>query len=237
MESSPRVRSGEVSSHIFIILVTLAQLVFFTGFHKYIAWHTTEPDGSVIRLSMLTDDYFVWLPIMITGSILVIITSIAMFYDLEDPIEFTKGIKKILSSDGIWIFEMSYMPTMLKMNSYDTICHEHLEYYSLAVIEYIMKQGEMKIFNASLNPINGGSIRCYASHAKNYSYKNDYFLRNIKTLHQEEFDLELDTDKPYLHVKDHKKKYPASRFRVKKETPASGKKGGSEKKGGKGKKK
>ena len=78
MDVSPKIRSGEVSSHIFIILVTLAQLIFFTRFHRYISWHTTEPDGSVTRLSMLTDDYFIWLPIMITGSILVIITSIAM---------------------------------------------------------------------------------------------------------------------------------------------------------------
>ncbi len=82
MELSPRVRSGEVSSHISIILVTLAQLIFFTRFHKYIAWPTTEPDGSVTRLSMLTNDYFTWLPIMITASIIVIIASIAMvIYD------------------------------------------------------------------------------------------------------------------------------------------------------------
>ena len=78
MELSPRVRSGEVSSHISSILVTLAQLIFFTRFHKYIAWPTTEPDGSVTRLSMLTNDYFTWLPIMITASIMVIIASIAM---------------------------------------------------------------------------------------------------------------------------------------------------------------
>ncbi len=131
-----------------------------------------------------------------------IITSIAMFYDLEDPIEFTNGIKSILSSDGIWIFEMSYMPTMLKMTSYDTICHEHLEYYSLAVIEYIMKQAGMKIFNATLNSINGGSIRCYATHSDNFTYKKEEFIQNIKAMHQEEFDLELDTDKPYKNFQD-----------------------------------
>ena len=57
-----------------------------------------------------------------------IITSIAMFYDLEDPITFSQSIKNVLAPDGIWVFEMSYMPAMLQMNSYDTICHEHLEY-------------------------------------------------------------------------------------------------------------
>jgi SAM-dependent methyltransferase len=131
------------------------------------------------------------------GKQLDIITSIAMFYDLENPIEFTKGIKNSLAPEGIWIFEMSYMPTMLKMTSYDTICHEHLEYYSLAVIEYILKQAGMKIFNVSLNAINGGSIRCFATHADNFAYKKDAFTQHIKALHQEEFDLELDTDKPY----------------------------------------
>jgi SAM-dependent methyltransferase len=131
-----------------------------------------------------------------------IITSIAMFYDLEDPIAFTKGIKNILSPKGIWIFEMSYMPSMLKMTSYDTICHEHLEYYSLAVIEYILKQAGLKIFNASLNDINGGSIRCFATHVDNFKYKNDTFSQNIQLLHQEEFDLELDTDKPYKNFQD-----------------------------------
>jgi len=130
------------------------------------------------------------------------ITSIAMFYDLENPIEFVQGIKQVLADDGIWIFEMSYMPTMLKMHSYDTICHEHLEYYSLAIIEYILKQAGMKVFNATLNDINGGSIRCYATHSDNFIYKKDEYQQNIKVLRQEEFDLELDTDKPYKNFQD-----------------------------------
>ena len=131
-----------------------------------------------------------------------IITSIAMYYDLEDPIAFTHGIKQILSPEGIWVFEMSYMPTMLKMTSYDTICHEHIEYYSLAVIEYILRQAGMKVVNVSHNDINGGSLRCQATHINNFTYKRDDFQQNIKAMRQEEFDLELDTDKPYRHFQD-----------------------------------
>ncbi len=131
-----------------------------------------------------------------------IITSIAMFYDLENPIEFVKNIKAQLSPKGIWIFEMSYMPSMLKMNSYDTICHEHLEYYSLAVIEHILRQAGLKIFNVIENDINGGSIRCYATHEDNFAYKKDEYQQNIKQLRQQEFDLELDTDKPYKNFQD-----------------------------------
>ncbi|MEG5159771.1 class I SAM-dependent methyltransferase [Microcoleus sp. AT3-A2] len=131
-----------------------------------------------------------------------IITSIAMFYDLENPVRFCKEIKKLLAVDGVWILEMSYMPSMLKMNSYDTICHEHLEYYSLAVLEYILKQAELKIVDAVVNDINGGSIRCYATHIDNFAFKNKEALQRINLLRQEEFDMELDTDKPYKNFQD-----------------------------------
>ncbi len=127
-----------------------------------------------------------------------IITSIAMFYDLEDPVGFVKGIKRLLSPEGIWIFEMSYMPNMLELDSYDTICHEHLEFYSLAVLEKIVAMADMKIVKILFNDINGGSIRCYATHKDNGSYydKADHQLMN--EVRQKEFDLELDTDKPYV---------------------------------------
>jgi SAM-dependent methyltransferase len=131
-----------------------------------------------------------------------IITSIAMFYDLENPVSFCQEIKKLLAVDGVWILEMSYMPSMLKMNSYDTICHEHLEYYSLAVLEYILKQAELKIVDAVVNDINGGSIRCYATHIDNFAFKNKEALQRINLLRQEEFDRELDTDKPYKNFQD-----------------------------------
>lgn len=150
-----------------------------------------------------------------------IITSIAMFYDLEDPIAFTLGIKRLLAPEGLWIFEMSYMPTMLKMTSYDTICHEHIEYYSLAVIEYIVRQAGMKVVNVSHNDINGGSLRCHATHANTFRYKKDEFQQNIKAMRQAEFDLELDTDKPYRHFQDrinvHKEELNALLKRLKKE--------------------
>lgn len=131
-----------------------------------------------------------------------IITSIAVFYDLEDPVEFARGVKQCLSNEGLWIFEMSYMPSMLKLNSYDTICHEHLEYYSLAAVENVLKRANMKIIKVSLNDINGGSLRCYATHATNFRFRIDGFARNIKTLRQEEFDMQLDTDRPYRNFQE-----------------------------------
>ncbi len=131
-----------------------------------------------------------------------VVTSIAMFYDLEDPVAFCKGIKQILKKDGAWIFEMSYMPSMLSMNSYDTICHEHIEYYSLAVIENILQRAGLKIFNIEHNEINGGSIRCFATHTENFKFKKESFVENLRQYRQNEFDLELDTDKPYKHFQE-----------------------------------
>lgn len=127
-----------------------------------------------------------------------IITSIAMFYDLENPVEFVKAIKQLLSPEGIWIFEMSYMPQMLENDSYDTICHEHLEFYSLAVLEKIVAMAAMKIFKIYFNDINGGSIRCYATHKESSLYFNPDNNKLMNEVRQKEFDLELDTDKPYV---------------------------------------
>ena len=87
-----------------------------------------------------------------------LITSISMFYDLPDPLDFAKQIYSILQKKGIWHIELSYMPMMIKNTSYDTICHEHLEYYSLKSLKYLLDSANLKIINLSFNQINGGSI-------------------------------------------------------------------------------
>jgi hypothetical protein len=89
------------------------------------------------------------------------------------------------------------MPTMLEQNAYDVICHEHLEYYSLGVLEYILERAGMRVFEASLNSINGGSIRCLATHSDNYAGNTAEGSRQLDLLRQREFELELDTDRPY----------------------------------------
>jgi len=126
-----------------------------------------------------------------------IITSIAMFYDLEDPIAFVREVKNHLAPDGLWIFEMAYLPSTLLLNSYDTICHEHLEYYSLAVLEHITSQAGMKIFRASLNDINGGSIRCYATHGDVFRYDQSSWLEELRQVRLNEFELGLEANAPY----------------------------------------
>lgn len=90
-----------------------------------------------------------------------IVTSIAMFYDLEDPIQFSQDVKEVLHPEGLWIIELSYLPTMLENNSFDTICAEHLEYYSLTSIEFILAKAGLKVEDVELNDVNGGSFRLY----------------------------------------------------------------------------
>lgn len=88
-----------------------------------------------------------------------VITSIAMFYDLEDPVRFARDISQILDDDGIWVMEQSYLPLMIETNSYDTVCHEHLEFYTLKQIDWIAEKAALKVIDVVTNDINGGSFR------------------------------------------------------------------------------
>jgi hypothetical protein len=92
-----------------------------------------------------------------------LVTSIAMFYDLEQPIEFAREIEQIIEPDGLWHLEQSYMPSMLRLCSYDTICHEHIEYYSFQVINNIMTQVGLKVIDVQMNAVNGGSFAVTAA--------------------------------------------------------------------------
>lgn len=87
-----------------------------------------------------------------------VITSFSMFYDLEEPMEFMRQIYDIIDEDGIWVFEQSYLPSMIEKNSFDTICHEHLEYYSLHQIKWMTDKIGFKIIDIEFNDINGGSF-------------------------------------------------------------------------------
>jgi len=96
-----------------------------------------------------------------------LITSFAMFYDVDDPNKFCKEINELLTNDGIWILELSYMPLMLKNLTFDQICHEHIAYYSLSVFNNIVKKNKLKIIDISFNEINGGSIEIICTKKKN----------------------------------------------------------------------
>lgn len=125
-----------------------------------------------------------------------VITSIAMFYDLEDPGEFVDAIAGCLAEDGVWVIELSYMPTMLAKNSFDTIVHEHLEYYSLAVLEWLLDEAGLEAIAAELNEINGGSIRLFVGHRGKRQPTPEAFAL-LQDLRVKEFELALDSVSPY----------------------------------------
>ncbi len=122
-----------------------------------------------------------------------IVTSFSMFYDLEAPMAFMQEIYDVLADDGIWIFEQSYMPTMLEMNSYDTACHEHLEYYALRQIKWMADRVGFKIIDVEFNEINGGSFSITVAKALG----NESVLPEVQKILNKEHALGLDSLAPY----------------------------------------
>lgn len=94
-----------------------------------------------------------------------VVTSFSMFYDLEDPMGFMQQVFDVLADDGVWVFEQSYMPTMLDTNSYDTVCHEHLEFYALRQVKWMADRVGFKIVDVEFNDVNGGSFSITVSKA------------------------------------------------------------------------
>lgn len=131
-----------------------------------------------------------------------VITSIACFYDLEEPIKFAQEIAKILSLEGIWVTEQSYLPSMIRNLSYDTICHEHLEYYGLNQIKYIADRAGLKIIDVSFDDTNGGSFKVILALKSSTLKENkdliDIILYLEKTWNSEEVFNQFEHD-VYLH--------------------------------------
>ncbi len=96
-----------------------------------------------------------------------IITACAVFYDVDKPNIFLKDISNLLDQkNGIFYLEFQDLYSIIKYNLFDTICHEHLEYYSLSVILSMLKKNNLKLIKVSRNNINGGSLGLYISHIK-----------------------------------------------------------------------
>jgi SAM-dependent methyltransferase len=133
-----------------------------------------------------------------------IVTSIAMFYDLEDPNRFVADVKAVMDPDGLWIVQMSYLPLMLKTNEFGNICHEHLEYYSLQSFEYLLARHGFEVADVELNDINGGSIRAYIRNvgARPLAFGDatyrDLAADRVRAMREGEIKLGLDERRPYM---------------------------------------
>jgi SAM-dependent methyltransferase len=128
-----------------------------------------------------------------------VITSVAMFYDLEDPGAFVCDVRRSLAPDGIWHFEQSYMPSMLRTNSYDTVCHEHLEYYSLGVVHRLLERHGLRIIDVQMNSVNGGSFAVTACH-NDAPFSTSRGI--IDWLLQQETNFSLDSPTPYRRFEE-----------------------------------
>lgn len=128
-----------------------------------------------------------------------VITSFSMFYDLEEPVKFAEEIRDALDDEGIWVFEQSYLPSMLKTNSFDTICHEHLEFYALHQIVWILRKADMRVIDVEFNSVNGGSFSIVAA-KKQSKIKSDE--KTIKKILEQEVEMELDSPLTYQRFND-----------------------------------
>jgi NDP-4-keto-2,6-dideoxyhexose 3-C-methyltransferase len=109
-----------------------------------------------------------------------IVTSIAMFYDLEDPTAFMREVREVLDDDGIWVFEQSYLPLMIDRTAYDTICHEHVSYYGLRQIEHMARAAGLKVIDVEINDVNGGSFCVTAAKAESRRPTNQWVVDAIR---------------------------------------------------------
>lgn len=128
-----------------------------------------------------------------------IITSIAMFYDLASPQEFVNDIAATLADDGIWHFEQSYMPLMLETAAYDTICHEHVEYYALSQVEWLLKRAGLKLLDVQLNDVNGGSFAVTACRESSALITNQ---RRVDAIRENEERAQLGSNVTYRRFSD-----------------------------------
>jgi SAM-dependent methyltransferase len=125
------------------------------------------------------------------------VTSIAMFYDLDDPAEFVGNISEVLDDEGVWILQMADLPNMLENNMFDNICHEHLCYYHYAPMKYLFDMHGLKIIDVEMNDINGSSYRFYIGKNSRKTPISEDAQKRIAALQTKEFNEAYDTDAPY----------------------------------------
>lgn len=134
-----------------------------------------------------------------------IITATNVFAHIDKPNEVLENIREILEDDGVFISESHYLGSLVQTNQYDTVYHEHLRYYSIKSIKYLLNQHGFKVFDCELIPTHGGSIRVYSSISKKYKITDELkvllnqekFILNSKNL--ESFKKDILMSKLMLH--------------------------------------
>lgn len=149
-----------------------------------------------------------------------VVTSIAMFYDLESPSDFVREVASVMTDDGSWIIELSYLPLMLQNNSYDSICHEHLEYYSLKPLEWMMGKAGLGIDKIEFNEINGGSFRLFVRKLTSGERRDGPTA--LEKVRQSESELGLGSDLPFMSFRQNVSRVREDLLRLLREVTARG---------------
>lgn len=121
-----------------------------------------------------------------------VITAFSMMYDLEEPSAFVRDVARVLDHSGVFVFEQSYLPLMLARTAFDTICHEHIEYYGLRQIEWMLDGANLEVIDVELNDVNGGSFAVSAAHRGSRPVSSA-----VAELRQRESSLWLNADKTF----------------------------------------
>lgn len=121
-----------------------------------------------------------------------LITSTAMFYHLNDPLEFCRNVREIMDDDSVWVLQMTYFGTMLRDNIFDNVVHEHVAYYSLASLEALLGRVSLHIAEARLVESYGGSLRVFI--VKDPSrFPREFWRRDYPALQQFETEHRINT--------------------------------------------
>jgi C-methyltransferase C-terminal domain/Putative zinc binding domain/Methyltransferase domain len=155
------------------------------------------------------------------GGLAKVVTSIAMFYDLEDPIAFARQVEEVLAPGGVWHLEQSYMPSMLRLTSYDTVCHEHLEYYSFGAVQRVLDAAGLRAVDVKMNAVNGGSFAVSAVRRSDPRRGSEAVIGWL--LEQEER-MGLSTPRPYRDFEERVYRHRADLRRLLQTLAADGKK-------------
>ncbi len=121
-----------------------------------------------------------------------IISALSVFYDSENPNKFLNDVKNILENDGLFILEFADLASIIKKKMFDTICHEHLEYYSSKIIIDMCKKNDLKVIDVFENDINGSSKQFYISKINSKFKVNQ---KKINKILREEIKLKIHSKK------------------------------------------
>lgn len=123
--------------------------------------HGVDPIAAYVEGCAVYREYFkpgVWRDMKV-------ITSVAVLYDLDDPVAFVRDIADALAPDGVWITEVQYAGEIFD-GKWDQICHEHLCYYGLSHVLRLASYAGLYFDYAEINPSNGGSLRACFTKSK-----------------------------------------------------------------------